>query len=91
MHPYFSRHMGQHFVPVIQRHAKHGVRQCFVNNPFNFYKVFLRHIIFDTTTARSYCVRISGPLLVIAIVCSKCADGLPSSVTTVHPSLKILV
>src|SRR5512133_3924685 len=31
-------------------------------------------------------VRISGPLSVIATVCSKCADNRPSTVTDVHPS-----
>src|SRR5687767_13657475 len=34
-------------------------------------------------------VRISGPLSVSAMVCSKWADGFPSSVTTVHPSERI--
>ncbi len=46
---------------------------------FSFYldNVFSRH------------VRISGSPLVIKTECSKCADGLPSAVTTVQPSDKI--
>ena len=33
------------------------------------------------------CVSTSGPVLVTATVCSKCADRLPSRVTAVQPSL----
>ena len=36
-------------------------------------------------------VRILGPLTVMATVCSKCADRLPSAVTTVHLSPRVLV
>src|SRR5262245_24829029 len=82
MHANFSGDMCQYFMTVIQRDAEHGVRQCFFDDSFYLYKIFFCH---------NYKVRISGPLLVIAIPCSTCADGKPSSVTTVQPSDNTLV
>src|SRR6476659_7630024 len=65
--------MGEDTVTIGQFHAKHRIRQKLDNGALYFNCVFPRH------------VRISGSFLVIRIVCSKCADGLPSAVQTVHP------
>ena len=43
IHPHFSRHVGKDLMPVIQNDAKHRVRQCLFNNPFNFDQIFSGH------------------------------------------------
>src|SRR5581483_8984163 len=69
-----SGNMGKDTVPVGELDPEHGIGQEFDNLAFYFNSVFFRH------------VRISGSPLVMSTVCSKCADGFPSRVTTVHLS-----
>src|SRR5213596_1437554 len=66
--------MSQDAVAVGQLYPEHRVRQELHHLPSYFNCVFPRH------------VRISGSSRVIKIVCSKCADGIPSAVHTVQPS-----
>src|SRR5881396_24781 len=66
--------MGQDPVAIGQFNPKHGIGQQLDDLAFYFNCVFARH------------VRISGSSLVIKTVCSKCAEGIPSAVRTVHPS-----
>jgi len=61
-------------MPVGQLDPKHCVRQQLDDRAFYFNASFARH------------VRISGLILVIKTVCSKCAEGIPSAVRTVQPS-----
>src|SRR4029077_2262097 len=70
----FSRNMCEHAVAVRQVHPEHCVRQQLDDRALYFNCVFARH------------VKISGSSFVIKTVCSKCADGIPSPVRTVHPS-----
>src|SRR5450432_3062875 len=62
---------------VLQLDSKQGVWQQFDDFALYFDSVFSRH------------VSISGCDFVIKTLCSKCADGLRSAVTTVQPSCKI--
>src|SRR6266436_4526681 len=66
--------MGQDPMPVGQLDPEHRIRQKLYDCALYFNCVFARH------------VRISGSSLVIKTVCSKCAEGIPSAVRTVHPS-----
>ena len=59
---------------VRKRHPKHSIRQQLDYLAFNFDDVFSRH------------VKISGSPFVTKTVCSKCADGEWSAVTTVQSS-----
>ena len=61
-----------------QGNAEHRIGQKLDNFAFYFNCVFPRH------------VRISGSPRVIKIVCSKCAEGMPSAVQTVQPSSRNL-
>src|SRR5688500_20321912 len=69
--------MGHKPVPIRQLHPKQMVRQNFHYGTFNADGLFSGH------------VNISGSFSVISTVCSKCAEGSPSRVTTVHPSFNI--
>src|SRR5260370_11208657 len=66
--------MGEHTVSIRQLNSKHRIRQELDHFALYFNCVFARH------------VKISGSSFVIKTVCSKCADGSPSAVRTVHPS-----
>src|SRR3989454_12743540 len=66
--------MAQNAMALGQLASKHGVGQHLDHCAFYFNCVFARH------------VRISGSAFVIRTVCSKCAEGMPSAVRTVHPS-----
>src|SRR5207237_8783251 len=66
--------MRQNAMAIGQLDSKHGVGQQLDHCAFYFNCVFARH------------VRISGSSFVIRTVCSKCAEGIPSAVRTVHPS-----
>src|SRR5437016_9272133 len=66
--------MGQDTVTIGQLDPKHGIGQQLEDCALYFNCVFARH------------VRISGSSFVIKTVCSKCAEGSPSAVTTVQPS-----
>src|SRR4051812_46107413 len=69
--------MGHETVPVGQFHPEQMIGQYFDYPAFNGDGLFSGH------------VKISGSCSVIKTVCSKCAEGRPSLVTTVHPSLNI--
>src|SRR4030095_15187420 len=66
--------MRQNTMTIGQFDPKHGVGQQLDDSAFYLNCVFARH------------VRISGSAFVIRTVCSKCAEGIPSAVRTVHPS-----
>src|SRR5258708_19596511 len=66
--------MRQDTMAIGQLDPKHGIGQQLDDCAFYFNCVFARH------------VRISGSSFVIRTVCSKCAEGVPSAVRTVHPS-----
>jgi hypothetical protein len=72
--PHFPGNVRQNTMTIGQLDPKHGVRQQLDDCAFYFNCVFARH------------VRISGSFFVIRTVCSKCAEGIPSAVRTVHPS-----
>jgi hypothetical protein len=74
MEPHFSGDMSQETMAIGKLDPKHGVGQQFDDFALYFNCVFARH------------VRISGSSLVTRTVCSKCAEGIPSAVRTVHPS-----
>src|SRR5689334_17720334 len=74
--------MRQYFVAVIQLHAKHRVRQRLRYTPLRFDDVFLGHS--PPVVSYNFVKIRGGPLGWIAIVCSKCAERLPSFVTAVH-------
>src|SRR5437773_11785197 len=66
--------MRENTMAIGQLNAKHCIGQQLDDRAFYFNCVFARH------------VRISGSPFVTRTVCSKCADGSPSAVRTVHPS-----
>ena len=66
--------MGEHAMAIGQLNPKHRIGQQLDDRSLYFNCVFARH------------VRISGSSFVIRTVCSKCAEGIPSAVRTVHPS-----
>src|ERR1700741_908989 len=76
MQSHFSGDVGQNPMSIGQFPPKHRIRQQLDYPAFNFDDVFSRH------------VKISGSPLVTRTVCSKCADGEWSSVTTVQSSCK---
>src|SRR5215831_11076376 len=78
MEAHFAGNMGQDPMTIGQLYPEHRVRQEFDNLSLYFNCVFARH------------VKISGSFLVIRIVCSKWADGIPSAVQTVQPSSRSL-
>src|SRR5438105_3614188 len=69
--------MREEAMAVGQLDPEHRIRQQLDNFAFYLDSVFSRH------------VSISGSDFVTRIVCSKCADGLRSEVTTVQPSWRI--
>src|SRR4029453_17592305 len=66
--------MRKHAMAIGQLNSEHRVGQQIDDCALYFNCVFARH------------VRISGSPFVIKTVCSKCAEGRPSAVTTVQPS-----
>src|ERR1700675_954923 len=74
MQPHFSGDMRQDAMSVGQLHPKHRIGQQFNYPALNFDDVFSRH------------VKISGSPFVTKTVCSKCAEGEWSAVTTVQSS-----
>src|SRR4029453_3571641 len=66
--------MRKHAMAIGQLNSEHRVGQQLDDCALYFNCVFARH------------VRISGSPFVIKTVCSKCAEGRPSAVTTVQPS-----
>ena len=75
VHPHLARDMGQNNMAIIKFHPEHRIRQWLDNLAFNLDCLFFGHtILYDK-------LNISGPSSVIATVCSKCAEGLPSAVT----------
>src|SRR5205807_9730875 len=66
--------MRQNTMTIGQLNPKHGIGQQLDDFDFYFNCVFARH------------ARISGSPFVIRTVCSKCPEGIPSAVRTVHPS-----
>src|SRR5205807_8952671 len=75
-----SASVREHPGTVDQLLSDHRVRQRLHHGPFDLDRVFLRHFRVST----------SGSPSVTAIVCSKWAARLPSLVTAVHPSSRIL-
>src|SRR6476646_5673146 len=77
---------------VVELHAKHGIGKGFQYRSLDFNNVFLRHepLSFPLTCHHAILYsRLStsaGPSGWIAIVCSKWADKLPSTVTAVQRS-----
>lgn len=57
---HFAGCMGQHFVAIIQRHAKHGVGQDFRNDAFELKQIFFSHQVFSF---QSVCGPENGPFL----------------------------
>ena len=43
MHPHLARNMGQHLVPVVERHSEHRIREGFLHRPLYFDRVAFRH------------------------------------------------
>src|SRR5207244_13405723 len=80
VHPHLAAHVREHPVTVVQLHSEHRVGQRLHHGPFDLDRVFLRHFRVST----------SGSPSVTATVCSKWAARLPSLVTAVHPSSRIL-
>src|SRR5437899_425730 len=80
VHPHLAAYVREHPVTVVQLHSEHRVRQRLHHGPFDLDRVFLRHFRVST----------SGSPSVTATVCSKWAARLPSLVTAVHPSSRIL-
>src|SRR5712691_2998169 len=80
VHPHLAAHVREHPVAVVQLHSEHRVRQRLHHGPFDLDRVFFRHFRVNT----------SGSPSVTATVCSKWAARLPSFVTAVHPSSRIL-
>src|SRR5207244_1681658 len=77
---YLAAHVREHPMTVVQLHSEHRVRQRLHHGPFDLDRVFFRHLRVST----------SGSPSVTATVCSKCAAKLPSLVTAVQPSSRIL-
>src|ERR1700753_3963333 len=74
MQSHFSGDMRQNSMSVGQFYPKHRIWQQLNYPALNFDDVFSRH------------VKISGSALVTRTVCSKCAEGKWSAVTTVQSS-----
>src|SRR5689334_16161444 len=76
-----TRVLGQEYFAHKKRlvyHRPQGCATCHTALPFDTPQTWL--------PSPFNCVRICGPSSVMAMVCSKCADGLPSRVMTVQPS-----
>src|SRR2546425_9037920 len=84
---------------IVQGHTKRCSRYRFVHRALNFDHIFFRHVplaflpeLHDHVPRASHSrlkIR-GGPLGSITIVCSKCAERLPSTVTAVHRSSRTL-
>src|SRR6266508_2582380 len=82
VHPHLAGNVGQHAVAVLQLDAEHRVRQRLDHRSFDLDRVFPGHCY----AACSSLVRTSGPFAVMAMVSSKWAARLPSTVTAVQRS-----
>src|SRR6266480_1071982 len=80
VHSHLPAHVREHLVAVLQLHAEHRVRERLHHRALDLDRVFFRHLRVST----------SGSPSVTATVCSKCAAKLPSLVTAVQPSSRIL-
>src|SRR5215510_4041845 len=80
VHAHLARHVGQHLVTVVELHAEHGVGERLHHGALDLNGVFFGH---GQAAIR---VRTSGPSSVMAMVSSKWAAMLPSTVTAVQPS-----
>src|SRR5438445_9869605 len=93
VHPHLAADVGQHAMAALRLDAEHRVRQRLHHGPLDLDRVFFGHRS-RSQAARAvppgFRVSTSGPLSVTAIVCSKWAARLPSLVTAVHPSSRIL-
>src|SRR4030095_879725 len=83
----------ENFMTVIELHTKHGIGQGFQHGTLDFNNVFLRHeplpLLLTEHRLPDVHNRLNtsaGPLDCMAIVCSKGADKLPSTVTAVQRS-----
>ena len=72
-------------VPVLELHPEHRVRERLDHRALDLDAFFFRHALNPQSSDRG-ADRISGPCPPTATVCSKCADSVPSRVTTVQPS-----
>lgn len=78
MHAHFARNVTENFVPVFQYHTECSVGQAFLNHTVNLNGLFFRNakpLIYKT-------VNTSAAPSVTTSVCSKCAAGLRSRVST---------
>src|SRR6266852_8425194 len=84
VHPHLAGDVGQHLVAIVQLDAEHRVRQRLHHGPFHLDRVFFGHAI--APRLQSVRVRMAGPSWVMAMVSSKWAARLPSTVTAVQRS-----
>src|SRR5262245_4584173 len=80
VHAHLAGHVRQHLVAVVELHAEHGVGEGLYHGALDLNGVFFGH---GQAAIR---VRTSGPSSVMAMVSSKWAAMLPSTVTAVQPS-----
>src|SRR2546425_5899152 len=94
VHPHLPADVREHLVPVLELDPEHRVGQRLDHHPLDLDRVFFRHHPRPAGVVRAdWPVRLvstSGPFSVTATVCSKCAARLPSCVTAVQPSSRIL-
>src|SRR6184192_1214732 len=90
VHSHLAAHVREHPMAAFELHAEHRVRQWLHHGAFDLDRVFFRHGHATWTERPVRLVRTSGSVSVTAIVCSKWAARLPSLVTAVHPSSRIL-
>src|SRR5881628_2468338 len=94
VHPHLPADVREHLVPVLELDPEHRVGQRLDHHPLDLDRVFFRHHPrLAGAVSADWPVRLvstSGPFSVTATVCSKCAARLPSCVTAVQPSSRIL-
>src|SRR5262245_20290495 len=89
MHPHLARDVSEQTVAVLELHAKRRVRERLDHGPLDLDALFFRQSQPFYRSSGST-ERISGPSGPTATVCSKWADQLPSLVTTVQPSARVV-
>lgn len=79
---HFSGKIAKHyFLGIVEFYAKQRIRKVLYNLTFYDYDVFILHKSLILTHTQ---VKINAFLLFTAIVCSNCAEMLPSAVTIDH-------
>src|SRR6516165_3080566 len=92
VHPHLAADVREHLVAVLELHPEHRVGQRLDHRSLDLDRVFFGHRPRLDAAGPDPPLRLvstSGPLSVIATVCSKCAARLPSWVTAVQPSSRI--